>query len=520
MIVDTPLAVHTLILGWEFYGEIWETLSITGIVFLPFLGVLLRHLFLDRADGHAIEERPRAALVRFEGSIILMFLAAMFAGQPSSLTALAPGSLQYNAPNGTPAGVGTWGTAFALPGVVEVPPWWHLVMSLSSGINQAVKASMPPLLGLQDIEQAARLAYIKDPAVRQETSEFYAQCYLPAKARFLRDKPSGISPDAINWLGGEYLLETYYGKERSDGTVRGFPYDPVRDTEWDEPPSHGWGKPTCQQWWSGDTAVGGVGLRTKLVLEIEDTAPGLTGGLVAMLPGALTPQAVEDEAIRGLLTQDPPSDMDTSLYDARPTTMGGMFDFLQNIAANLTQFFAIFVELMLDLLVLGLPVMHALLLMAIFMLLPFGIVASGFSWSFVFQASILIFSVFFWSPIWHMVEWTQEQVMVALFPGGSGMGLVQMVLQGPLSPYGVTDGTKKAIVSLGFATLYVALPVVFSVLLSLAGSRAGSYLGSVLNHATRSSIAKATDRAAQTTEGIATTAVGQTTRVVSRRSHP
>jgi hypothetical protein len=300
--------------------------------------------------------------------------------------------------------------------------------------------------------------------------------------------------------------------ERADGSVRGFPYDPARDTEWDEPPSHGWGKPTCQQWWSGDTAIGGVGLRTKLVLEIEDTAPGLLGGLVAMLPGALTPLAVEDEAIRGLLTQDPPSDMDTSLYDARPTTMGGMFDFLQNIAANLTQFFAVFVELMLDLLVLGLPVMHALLLMAMFMLLPFGIVASGFSWSFVFQASILMFSVFFWSPIWHMVEWTQEQVMVALFPGGSGMGLVQTILQGPLSPFGVTDQTKKAIISLGFATLYLVLPMVFSVLLSLAGSRAAGYIGQFLGAAKHSAISDATRKSAGTSESVTTAAVSKQVR--------
>ncbi|TVR99535.1 MAG: hypothetical protein EA406_03225, partial [Rhodospirillales bacterium] len=461
--MDTPLALYTTLLGWQFYNHIWDVLAGVGIVFLPFLGALLASLVTDRMQGDAVEEAPRKSLIRVEARIWLMLFTAMVGAVPSGLTPLTAGSLSYTSPAtaASPASpsTGTYGSAgFAAgPASVPVPPWWYLVISVSQGINRAVLAAMPDLQGLQEIEQLARIAYVQDPGLRLEASRFYTDCYIPAKSRLVDDNPHGIDPDQVNWLGGRHLIDTYYGDVRAASAVSGFPFDPARDLEWTSPPGHGWGKPTCRQWWTGAGAdPGHGGLRKLLLDEIHTTAPGLTGKLVSILPGAVTPTFVEDHAIRAVLSQDPPSRIDTSLYDSRGTA-GGVFDRLQNTAVNFGIFLSrIFVDLFTDMITLGLPIMHALILMSLFMLLPFGVIAASYNPSFLMTGAIALFSVSFWIPIWHMVEWSREQVMLSVFHDAAGNSLTNALML--LTGTAVVDTTKAMLVDLAFSTLFLGLP--------------------------------------------------------------
>ena len=41
MTVDSYLELFTTLFGWAFYGILWDVLVGTGIVFLPFLGILI-----------------------------------------------------------------------------------------------------------------------------------------------------------------------------------------------------------------------------------------------------------------------------------------------------------------------------------------------------------------------------------------------------------------------------------------------------------------------------------------------
>ncbi|HYN38820.1 MAG TPA: hypothetical protein VES39_06195, partial [Rhodospirillales bacterium] len=100
MQVDTPLALYTLVLGWQVYNELWEVLSQVGIVFLPFMGVFFTSFFLDRERGHPIEGAPRLALVVVEARVFLMFMAAIFCAVPAPMLALTPGLVSY-APTST-----------------------------------------------------------------------------------------------------------------------------------------------------------------------------------------------------------------------------------------------------------------------------------------------------------------------------------------------------------------------------------------------------------------------------------
>jgi hypothetical protein len=64
-----------------------------------------------------------------------------------------------------------------------------------------------------------------------------------------------------------------------------FPHVFLIDIEWTAPLPDGWGRPYCDDWWRGDTAVGD-GLRAKLLTEVNNSGVGLTGMLVDVLPPA------------------------------------------------------------------------------------------------------------------------------------------------------------------------------------------------------------------------------------------
>ncbi len=71
-----------------------------------------------------------------------------------------------------------------------------------------------------------------DPALRQEVQEFTSQCFYPARAKLLRDKPAAmLEPDDTEWLGSEFFQETagFYDTFYSKIPRPGFPYESPRE---------------------------------------------------------------------------------------------------------------------------------------------------------------------------------------------------------------------------------------------------------------------------------------------------
>jgi len=55
MTVDSYLELFTTLFGWTFYGILWNVLVGTGIVFLPFLGILIDN-WREPAEGGEFDE--------------------------------------------------------------------------------------------------------------------------------------------------------------------------------------------------------------------------------------------------------------------------------------------------------------------------------------------------------------------------------------------------------------------------------------------------------------------------------
>ena len=60
MAVDSTLELYTTLFGWFFYNSIWDVLVASGMVFLPFLGILIDTIIRSYAGEDAEEAGRRS----------------------------------------------------------------------------------------------------------------------------------------------------------------------------------------------------------------------------------------------------------------------------------------------------------------------------------------------------------------------------------------------------------------------------------------------------------------------------
>ena len=199
------------------------------------------------------------------------------------------------------------------PATVNIPVWWYAVLAMTSGFNHAVVEGLPAASDLRTYEQQARLATIADPRLRQETSDFFSECYVPARSKYQAERPAtaavaGIlttyGDDDPDWMGSHVYRDTagFYDSLRPTKQIPGWAYNAARDTEYDPASPPTWGKPTCKEWWED----GAGGLREKLINEADATSAGFSGLVVAVAP-ILASEQQEDAVVRTVLSNAPPS---------------------------------------------------------------------------------------------------------------------------------------------------------------------------------------------------------------------
>ena len=270
MSVDSYLELFTTLFGWTFYNVLWDVLVGTGIVYLPFLGILIDN-WRESAQGGEFGTVTGLSLRRMELDLFIALLVVVLAGQPAALTPLNAGTLSYKPPptlaNPAPAVAtvaapqSTYGaTGFqGSPATVNIPVWWYAVLAMSSGFNHAAIEGIPVARDMRTFEQQARLATIADPRLKQEVSDFFSQCFVPARSKYQAERPSAAAVDAIlttygpddpDWMGSHVYRDSagFYDTLRPIRQITGWAYNPARDTEYDPANPPAWGKPTCKQW--------------------------------------------------------------------------------------------------------------------------------------------------------------------------------------------------------------------------------------------------------------------------------
>lgn len=486
MSVDSYLELFTTLFGWAFYGVLWDVLVATGIVYLPFLGILIDN-WREPAEGGEFGTVTGLSLRRMEIELFLALLVVVLAGQPAALTPLNAGTLSYTPPAtlASPSPVtatvaesdSTYGTTgfTGSPATVNIPVWWYAVLAMSSGVNHAVVAGLPKTGDLRTLEQQARLATIADPRLRQEVSDFFSHCYVPARSKYQAERPDEGSVSSVleaygrddpDWMGSHLYRETpgYYERLRPTRQVPGWPYNPTRDTEYDPADPPAWGKPTCKEWWDD----GSIGLRQKLIAEANATSAGFSGLVVAVAPG-LASEKQKDAVARTVLTNAPPTWSSNELVSGNTATTGWLATAESAIKGGLaaggvlttSALFSVMITAVLQ----ALPMVQALLLLGIYALLPLVVVLSRYSLSMMVVGAMAIFTVKFWSVLWYLAMWVDQNLIRSMYPD------VNIMLQIFANP-GEHD-IKRMLLNMITTSLYLGLPVLWSGMMAWVGLKIG-----------------------------------------------
>lgn len=496
MTVDSYFELFTTLYGWLFYNIIWDVMVTSGIALLPFIGIVIDNV-LDAYKSNDHEEAAGVALKGIEVEVIIAFIVITLAGNPfftfeaTAITYTPPAILGTSAAHGTISAADNSESTFATisfaghPPSVDVPPWWYGVIQLSSGISRAIIEGIPPVLDYRNYMTEINTMAIEDTELREEVNDFYRDCYLKARSRYYEENPTSSSIDSLlstygeddpDWIGSHVYLSTpgFYDSFRAEVLVSPFPYDSLRDVEWDigagdVPPTYG--RPYCDQWWSGIIGLSDGGLKEQIVSEVS----GYDALMAIYETGISSVEERQDVMIRKLLSMDAnlavytPRGYDMAYQNRTNGTSSdhAIEGFAKSLttAAGATMMGAVF-GIFLDIFLRSATMVQSYFLMGIVTLLPIALIVSRYRLSILMAGAMAWFSVKFWTVLWFIVFWFDQNLIIALFPDPGSLTL--NTLSGGYN--------NRVILNVVSGLMYLMLPVLFTMMMSLAGYTAGRQL--------------------------------------------
>ena len=474
-----------------FYGVLWDVLTETGVVYLPFLGILLDNWREPAADA-PIGPATDTSLRRLEFELFTALLVVVLAAQPASLTAFRANAIEYTPaptlsdPDPTPVNLASNDSTFGVAGftdsnaIVETPGWWYAVLAVSSGLNHAVIEGLPKATDIRRAMQYARMVTLQDPNLRHEVAQFHQDCFVPSRSRYFREKPRSVLTERLlddfgthdlDWIGSQIFRATpgYYDTYRAGVPIEGWPFDRHRDTEYDpgSPPTYG--RPYCKAWWEHETR----GLREKLIDAVDVQAAGFPAVLLNF-GFTFNSEDFKDTVARTALLNRPPSWSNNDLKDRNTATTGWLSSvestFKSIISGAGITVAAGVASLTITVLLQLLPMLQALILLCIYALLPLLLVLSRYSLNVMISMGITIFSIKFWTVLWYLAQWVDQNLITTMYPDTNVL-VSNFLLD-------TEHGTKRVLLNTATGLMYIGLPVLWTLIMGWAGVKAGRSIDS------------------------------------------
>jgi hypothetical protein len=425
MNVSSAVEIYTLVLGWLLYDGLWDLLSASGLLYVPLVGAVWKNWASGiRASG----DESSGAVVRTSWMDVFAIMSVIaLAGTP--IFPVKMGDLSHVTPcGGTEVPGGATGTLYdsafaAINGrTAKIPLWWYGLLSVANGINSATVALIPCSPDLRTLTYVTDNTSISDPELRKELQSFSTDCWAKARAKLLANHvilPKTYRSDDTDWLGSSYFLNTdgYYGNSninlalRASAEITNFPYVSTRDTEYDTsvftPP---WGRPECKDWWQNDPN----GLRVRLVSLLDSDALAQANTELGDLDQAkdrliqrlLMPEsAVLGDALAITNYNDLFSGDHPAISGSKPTAAVTALGLGVEMATWTPKIYALRQAA---------PIGQALILMGVYLFLPFVLVMSAYSIEVLFTVTVAVFGIKFLTPIWTLAVWIDNHLVEGL----------------------------------------------------------------------------------------------------------
>lgn len=502
MNVGSQLEIYTTMFGWAIYERFWELLTATGLAAAPFMVMAWRNWVKPYLSS---DNRPAAgvSMKQMELGVYGAILVVMLAAIPA--VPIHPTDLRYTpptAPDGREVRGGATGTTYDdMPMSSEhtqakLPIIWWFVLTASGGMNAATREMLSEVPDIRAMRYQLAQSKIGDPDLIAETSIFVDSCFMPARARYKNKYLGGELPQSIRslldeygkddteWMGSHVFLETegLYKKcstparcgtgFQANRAIRGWPYESSRDfnrpSEAENPPE--WGRPWCREWWLDAER----GLKNRIIAE--GPGPNVSERIHRTLGTGEPEEILNDKLAQRVLqnttsTLAVPDDyamghtaMDTETGRSWMGTIKDAFGWMG--AAVEGGLWSVKMNIYLQVMVM----VQAVLLMALYMLLPWGLVFGQYSSQIVWIGVLAIFSVRYWTSLWAIAWWVDQSLADAMFPRAEA-------LIGAREEF----GTQRMLLDMVTGALYFGLPVLWVVLVGWAGHAIGEISGASSN---------------------------------------
>lgn len=509
MQVDSYLELFTTMYGWAFANIMGEILTGTGLAALPFALIVFNawREAKEQGMGHdgilSVLESVQTQLITAAFVMCMCFATTPFTSLHNIHLSYTPESSVDGTPPQTvslKSGTGSGYDAAMADAVTgsfsksgnlsHVPPWWFTAMAISSGVNSAFRAGMDNSeRDLRMVAELARMATIEDPALLNELQRFYSECFIPARSKYLNMDRTRLTaggqailasgtygPTDVDWVGSQLFRTepTFYADMRSYNPVPGWAIDFARDVEYIQTPApvgdphYGyvnpdWGRPTCKEWWEADKS----GIREQLVNHTSNWRR-----LMQKAQNVVTFSSTDEskDSIAKL-----------AFEKANPTfvspdkILGDGYGWGKNAWRTATGAAstwgvanqALDSSLSMIPLLNTLPMVQALVLMAIYMFLPLVTFASGYDIKMMAYGFLAIFTVKFWTVMWFIARWLDAKLIDAMYPGLTGSALIQEVTQSFSD--GQPQAYKRMILNTLLAAMFIGLPIIWTSMMAWLG---------------------------------------------------
>lgn len=480
--VDSKLELYTTLYGWLFYNSIWEVLVATGVVFLPFIGMIVDNV-LSAYTSEDVESAGNTTLRALEVDFFIAFFIILVAAVPAvpltaSVLSFTPKALINNtSPESVnpAASQSTYGGTISFvdyPNSVDLPVFWYLTLGFASGLNRAVMEDVPRQLDLREYANQLRELSIDDPVLQVEINDFFRDCYIEARSKFLDERPNNqnirenlnrFGMDDTEWIGSRIFLSEpgYYRSLRSDSVRQGFLYSQLRDVEWDVNYPPVYGKPLCHEWWTNAS----LGIAQKILNQTDNIEQ-----VAAVAEADWDAAQRRDAIIKAVLLNSPPR-WSSRGYDLAYGSSAGVADNNRSIWDRLRNgsqitlagfglgmesvTFAAMIRIILE----AAPMFQALILMGLYALLPFFIIISRYKFQVLGVGALIFFIVKFWTVLWFFAWWVDQNLIQALYPNPGDL----------TNLFNIDMTLKRTILNFLTGLMYLVFPVVFSTYLGFAG---------------------------------------------------
>lgn len=468
------LEYYLTLVSWIVNNGIWAVLVSSGVFALPFVAIIVQEWLKARAEGADEGNKGVLSAARIENRVFVAIVVVMFAGIPFIDVDL--NTIQYDSSRSAqcqvsvpqPSNTG-WSQSFSTLNnqSAKVPVWWAFIHALSRAVTGASVAAIPCGTDLRQMRMEIDATRIDDPVLAQEVADFSRDCYGPARAKLFMQRPQLDEQQMhdVTWIGSRFFTDTngYYDTYRSSTPRDDWPYDSNRDAGLAQVSSGG-GYPTCRQWW----ADGSNGLRARLLGQVD---PSLLNRLAGWA-GFLSRAEVDNSVIRAIASPRQQKLNQGSAY----TDYGGQIDkTLPNIVTRATGDVGMAVGAIasfpaMDVVRQALPMVLALLKMALVICIPLVLVVGTYDLKTVVTVSVVQFALFFTDFWFQLARWIDSTILDALYGWGFGWNRPHTNFD-PL--VGLNNAFGDMLLMFVTGTMFLVLPTFWVAALGWVGVKAG-----------------------------------------------